>query len=189
MGSGQPLHRSECVYVFLCVCVCWHDSPPSPSPPAPAAHTEGDFNSPTCLGRGSDTTLFPHKALQTEGAGGAFFPRGPGGGDKRRSERWPLVSLLLTPAASRRRCCTPGSPLPPPHLPHNPNSAPLPALPTLQERQGEEKGKGERMAVEEEGERAARGVGGVRGGPSEEGLRPTRKLLLKVTKVPDLLYQ
>lgn len=29
----------------------------------------------------------------------------------------------------------------------------------------------------------------MRGGPSEEGLRPTWKLLLKVTKVPDLLYQ
>ncbi len=91
-----------CIFVYVCVCVCWHDSPRSAPLPAPVAHIEGDFNTPTCLGRDSDTALFPYNGVQTEGAGG----RGRGLADKRRSGRSRLVSFQ--PAASRRRCSTQG---------------------------------------------------------------------------------
>lgn len=101
--------------------------------------------------------MTPHCSLtkhrrQREGARGASSPRGPGDGDKRRSERSLLFSLFLTPAVSRRCCCTPGSPLPSVSPPKPTPSLPSlpPPLPTLLRRCGggkEWKGEKERVVV------------------------------------------
>jgi len=91
-GSRMPppssIGQSVCIYVYVCVCVCWHDG--SRSAPSPAARIEGDFNTPTCLGRGTDTVLFPHNRGQTEGAGGRGGRWGVGGGGA-------LAVCLLSP--------------------------------------------------------------------------------------------
>lgn len=65
---------------------------------SPVAHTESHFNTPTCLGRGSDTALFSHNGGQTVGAGG----RRRGGFIGQKEER-ALMIRLLSPAVSRRR--------------------------------------------------------------------------------------
>lgn len=75
-----------CVCIFECVGMTDHGPPSHLTPSTPAAHIGGKFNTPTCLGRGSDTALFPYNGVQTEGVKGR---RGRGGWspNKKKSER------------------------------------------------------------------------------------------------------
>lgn len=90
-----PIGQSVCVYVFVCVGMTALALAPYLSP---VAHTESNFNTPTCLGRGSDTALFSHNGGQTVGAGGRRR-RGFIGQKEERA----LMIRLLSPAVSRRR--------------------------------------------------------------------------------------
>lgn len=96
MGMRQPpIGQSVCVYVFVCVGMTALALAPYLSP---VAHTESNFNTPTCLGRGSDTALFSYNGGQTVGAGGRRR-RGFIGQKEERA----LMIRLLSPAVSRRR--------------------------------------------------------------------------------------
>lgn len=94
--------------MYFCVCVClwahvrvpvcaWQRSfRPSPAPLQLLVRVIF-LNFPTCLGRGSDTILFPHNAEQTEGAGG----RGRRASGQKQEQS--LTVHLLLAAMSRRQ--------------------------------------------------------------------------------------